>query len=114
MNDTTDQFVTLYRGDDMTQAFQLYRNDDPLDLTAATVISACFPNEDNTELTLGLGTGIAVVSGILGKLSVTITAAQSALLAPRDRMSIDFVVTIAGKVQTYTVPRALTILDRSC
>lgn len=114
MSTLLDLFAKLYRGDDMTQAFQLIKNDDPLDISAATVITACFPNEDGSELTLGLGTGITLLYGPLGKLTATITATQSALLAPRDRMDVDFVVTIAGKTQTYSVPRALTILDRSC
>ena len=110
-----DLFATLYRGDDLSQAIQLNLNGDPLDLSGmGTTVSVCLPNEDGSELTLTLGAGISLLAAQFGKIVFTISAAQSALLALRDRMDLDFVTVIAGKTQTYSVPRALTVLDRSC
>ena len=62
---------------------------DPYDLTGVYDIQTCFLNGDGTELMLGIqapNSGIAVVGNpVIGKIQITLTAAQTGLAASGSR-----------------------------
>jgi hypothetical protein len=89
---------------------------DPVNLTGAAAILCCFEKQDGTELQLGIGTGITVDNALLGKISIAITAAQSALLAVTDHETLELAITlVAGqdpiKIQ---VTDAYTVVASRC
>jgi hypothetical protein len=114
LNDTP--FVTLFRRDDFLQAFQLLKNGDPVDLSSGSPdIAICFPKEDGSgSFTYRIGSGITLLAASLGKFSLAIPKADSALISPLGRIDLDFVLTQSGKDQTYRFDKALLIADRQC
>jgi hypothetical protein len=90
---------------------------DPLDLTGITEISTCLLNDDGTELVLSLTGGQISVYGnpILGKISITLTAAQTALLAVDDSADLQVAFTYgAGQPSVLTIPGAYNIIATDC
>ena len=89
---------------------------DPVDITGATEIKACFTNQDWTQLELSLTGGqIQVLSGILGKVQLNLTAAQTALLAMVENETLELLIKIGMndpvKVQ---IQNAYSILETIC
>lgn len=82
--DLTDQDpITINQGSDVNFFARLVSSDtkDPYDLTSLVSCVAQFRNADNTFLSLALGTGVTVASpATIGKLQITLTAAQTLLL----------------------------------
>lgn len=72
------------------------KNDDPIDLTTVTAISTCFKNISGPNLAVSLTGGIAIIGNpILGKIEITLTAAETALLAPcADGADLELSVTL--------------------
>lgn len=68
---------------------------DPVDFTGVTQISTCFLKSDGTELMLSLtGLAIAIVgSPLLGRLSIALTSAQTALLAAIENGTLELTIT---------------------
>ena len=90
---------------------------DPLDLTGITAISTCFLNDDGSELSLSLAGGEIAVYGnpVLGKISITLTAAQTALLAVDDRATLQVAFTYgAGQPIVLQIPMAYSIIATDC
>ena len=89
---------------------------EPVDITGAVEVTCCFLNNDGTELSLSLSAAqIQVLSGILGKLQVNLTAAQAAALAVVDYETLEFAITIGAtdpfKVQ---IPAAYSVIPAGC
>jgi hypothetical protein len=87
---------------------------DPYDLTAATPITCCFLNADKTFLTLGLATGIAITTALLGKLTLTLTAAQTALLAEVANATLELSITKSSKIVKVQIPKAYSVVAKVC
>lgn len=71
---------------------------DPVDLTGITEITTCFQKADGTELMLSFTGGAVSILGspLLGKLSISLTAAQSALLALVDTAVLEISLIYSG------------------
>lgn len=89
---------------------------DPISLALATAVTTCFLNTDGSELMLGLGTGITIVGDAnLGKLQISLTAAQTALLSVQKYLTLEITIVISGgdpiKVQ---IPQSYNVLQTVC
>ena len=84
------------------------------DLTPVTVLTACFERQDGTSLTLGIGTGIVVLSAIYGRIQVSITAAQSALLSQVDNATLALSITTTGDPVGVLIPNAYSVVQSPC
>jgi hypothetical protein len=76
--------IEIIRGSQITFYVRLKnpRTKDPIDLTNLTAAEIILENLDGTELTLSLGSGIAVSgNALLGKLAISLTSAQAQALA---------------------------------
>ena len=111
MNNPT--YINLAKGDDLSQLLQLLQNDVCTDITGATEISMSFANADQTVLTKKLSTGgISITNAAQGKITLVLTAAQTALLQEIALADMFCVVTLGGKNQTYIFSQALTVYSR--
>jgi hypothetical protein len=107
---------------DINPPFNVYLKQDtitfqPFDLTEVTEITCCFENLDGSELMLTLESGISIVGNpLLGVLLVTLTAVQTALLAPVTEETLELSLifgddTDPTKVQ---IPKAYYVVDSIC
>lgn len=87
----------------------------PYDLTAVTAMTCCFQNDDGTDLILTLGSGLSVSgSAVLGQLLVTITAAQTALLALVDNATLTLRLTKTGDPFPLVIENAYSVVPNGC
>lgn len=88
---------------------------DPLDLTGVTALSTCFGNADGSELALTLGSGITILSAVIGKIEIDITSAQSTLLTPIVAATLELTITYPSsdpiKIQ---IPNAYSVIASVC
>ena len=99
------------RDNDFTVRLLNKTTGDPLDLSTATAITIELPNADGSTLELALALGITLVgTGVLGKFQVSVTEAQSALLAEVTNETICGSYTIASKKRGYRVLNSLSII----
>ena len=86
---------------------------DPLDLTGCTEIVVNLPKADGTTLQLKLTGGkVSVVTALLGKFNVTISAVDSALLLVGTLQTFDVTFTLAGgTVLTVTFEQCLSVFQ---
>ena len=91
---------------------------DPYDLTTCTAISTCFQNTDGTELMLSLLSGVAIVSpATFGKITITGTAAQAALLAVVQLATLQLSLTFSGDPSNpivVQIPNAYNVNQTQC
>ena len=84
---------------------------DPYDLTNATIIQATFPNEDGTNLTIDLTSGISIQTpATIGKLTVTLLNAQTTLLKT-GVVSFEISMTVSGKKTVVQFPNKLNAIS---
>lgn len=90
---------------------------DPVDLTGITQIRTCFQNADGTELMLTYTGGAVAIIGnpILGKLSISLTSAQTALLALVDAgtLQISLVYGSADPIPIQ-ISQAYSVVQSQC
>jgi len=86
----------------------------PFDLTGATPITCCFKNATGADLVLGLGTGIAITTALAGKLTLSLTAAQTALLATFTDATLQLTITQAGIKSKIQIESAYSVVDSVC
>lgn len=90
-------------------------NGDPLDITNHSEITACFLNADNTLLSLSLGLGIDKETPFaIGKIKITITAAQSLLLAEVKNTTLELALTNAGLINKVQIKSAYSVIAKVC
>lgn len=91
---------------------------DPIPLTPMYDIKSCFMNADGTELTLSLLTGGITILGDanLGKLSIAMTAAQTALLQLIDSgtLEVDLIATMGADATKIQIPQAYSVVQSVC
>lgn len=88
---------------------------DPFDLTSITQIVSCFFNADGTELMVSLlGGQIAIVGNpVLGKISITLTSAQTVLLALTDSQTIELAIGATNPIKIQ-IQNAYAVLPTVC
>lgn len=112
LNQQTNE--TIYRGEDKTIVVYLYDEDtfEPIDLTSYDQFLLCLPNDDATTLSK---TG-ASATPTLGKISFSITAAESTLLAAQDN-SLVLRLNITGgptiNIEEFSA-NVISVVDASC
>jgi len=82
-------------------------NNEPFDLTQTTAIAANFYNADGTILTVA-GT---VVVAQAGKMSIALTAAQTAALLAQTPVPFSIVLTTTGGILAVNMPNQLAVQD---
>lgn len=88
---------------------------DPIDLTGYAEISACFTNSNGSELLATLTGGEISVLGdpLLGKILITLSAAQTTLLALVDSATLEITLGTVNppKIQ---IENAYSVLNTVC
>lgn len=91
---------------------------DPIPLTPMYNIKSCFMNADGTELMLDLLGGAITILGDpnLGKLSIALTAAQTALLQLVDTatLEVDLIATLGADPKKIQIPQAYSVVQSVC
>jgi hypothetical protein len=90
---------------------------DPVDLTGITEITTCFLQSDNTELMLSKTGGQITIIGspFLGKLSIYLSAANSALLQAVDTATLQLsLVYGTDDPILIQIPTAYAVVDSTC
>jgi len=85
---------------------------DPWDLTGLTEVSTCFEKQDGTELTVSLTGGQFVVVGspLLGKLALTLSAAETTNLKPTQGVkTMELTLTYTGDPVATDIPMAYEV-----
>lgn len=109
----------IYLGDDISQLLGVELNGDPVDITSASEIEIDFPNDPAQNppnpifAATKTGGEISITDGPLGKLTLTLASAVTALLRPQQGFDVDIIVTIAGKETTYRIEAGANLKLRS-
>lgn len=109
--------IKIIQGGEMTFFVRLINKQtgDPFDLTGATAITTCFYNTDGTELNLSLGSGISIVSPApIGKLQISLSAAQTALLDVISDQILEISVEFGGDPTKIQIFNAYSVLESVC
>lgn len=89
--------VKVVKGEDRVLNFQISDEETQgyFDLTTATEITVCFKNQDLTTLSKTMGGGaVSIVTAVAGKLSVTLTDTETALLYADDAVAIYIMIDV--------------------
>jgi hypothetical protein len=108
--------VNIIKGEDkdITVRLESKASGDPYDLTSVTAITCCFANADASKLSLSLSAGIVVVTALIGKITITLTAAQTALLAEVSNATLEISTTKAGKIAKTRIEKAYSVIAKIC
>ena len=107
--------VSIQQGEDKTIIVRVKNSDnDPIDLSSASAITATFQNTDGTELECTLGDQISLVSGVLGKFQIELSATETAALLQGTNMDLPISYTIASKKKIKCIERVLSVGDCQC
>lgn len=110
MSCETQKPVKVVQGEDKIIDLKIRdENGDPYDLTGYSAIEAKFKNTDGTLLTLAVGTGVTVVSAILGRIQLSLTDLQTAELKAGDFMDFEVKITIGTSTQIVQFLRMLSV-----
>lgn len=103
--------VTIYRGEDFSITFYLYdaATFEPVDLTGKTV-NAVLSNFDNTRAAFA---GTFVTDGTDGKFSITMTDAETTLLASGNAIhfQLEITTTSSGDIDIEVLTNIVAIVD---
>jgi hypothetical protein len=107
--------ISIIQGEDaeITIRYQL-ENQDAYDLSAVTAITAEFRKTDGTVLTKTLLNGIVIVGGLPqnGKIAVTLTAVETALLKCGSGLDIETSLTEGVIIKIVQFPGQLEVLKQ--
>lgn len=109
--------VKVIKGEDRVLNFQISDEDTQgyFDLTTATAITACFKNQDLTTLSKTLASGaVAIVTAIAGKLSVTLTDTETALMYADDAAPVYIMIDVGStrRIVTKGLEMALSVEEK--
>lgn len=108
---TKTMTVELYQGEDRSFGMKVRdHHDDPVDLTGATGVTVTFPGT-TTPVVCDLTDGVTVVAGTLGKLTVEISAANTALMKVGKNQSFTVEYELDGLITARRLVRALTVFE---
>jgi hypothetical protein len=106
--------VTIIKGEDKDLVIRLTKqsNGEPFDITSISAATVKFKNTDGTDLTLTLSDGVEITGdGKLGKLTASISAAESALLLGVLNKTLEVSFTLNAKVNKVQIDRAYSIVE---
>lgn len=110
---TVTRVVKIVQGEDKTVNLRLRdENGDPFDITGATPLKAIFKKTDGTLLEKGLGTGVVIVNGPAGKLTVDLEDADTALLKVGEFQDFEVEINIGTAKTIVQFQKALTVRRR--
>lgn len=119
--DTTsaqNKTISIIQGSDRSFNVNILRKNTlkPFDLTAATEITACFPNEDGTTLMVSLtNTEIEIVGDpMLGEIKIKLNNTQTAALEEGDDLSIQIDIDIGPDKSIVQLVGVLTVIESLC
>lgn len=111
--------VTIIKGEDRDILLRITdkATSQPFDLTAANAINARFKNQDDTVLIKPLQTGsVSIISAPSGKISVSLSAAETALLKAKEAQDFEVEISIgtppSAKLTVVQFLQALTVKSR--
>ena len=116
------QILTIIRGDTIDEVVQLRIINKATDVPNSFVIEAGsdidlrFPGEVSTVVLSTSNVGeISIIDANIASISFNMSPVKSALLKTGKSQSIDVIVTqgISGKIQTATMSKILTVVDRA-
>ena len=85
----------------------------PFDLSSATEIKALFSNADGSVLTVTMTGGqIVILNGCAGKIKVSLTDLQTALLNVGEAQSFELEIHIGTVISIVQFVGSITIIDR--
>lgn len=101
---------------DFTVRINSVASGDPLDLTSVVEISTCFKNADGTELMLTKTGGDIVVVGdpLLGKIKVSLSDVETALLGLVDNETLEVTVDLGAGPLKVQIPNAYSVIESIC
>lgn len=107
----TPEYFTVITDEDRVLPLQLLKkNNRPYSLAGVTEIRARFVKNDNTVLEVTLtGLSIAIVDSAAGRITVSLTDAQVALLKVKDRQDFDIIVEKGSEKRRGKARAALTV-----
>lgn len=112
--DCDQEFVEYIKGADFTQVLQLRKNGDPFDITGVTEIEIKIKKEDDTIFSAKLTTShIVVMSSVAGKISLSWSDTEGALLKAISRGTFDAIVDIGSTRKIFRFKNALTISSQA-
>ncbi len=106
------QTVSIIKGEDKEIQIRLASAEtgDPYDLTDVTAVTCNFTNTDLSNLALSLSAGIAITTALAGKLTMTLTAAQTALLLLSSNSTMQLNLTKNAKITKVQIPKAFSVI----
>lgn len=109
------ELIQIIKGDDVKIDVSI-KNEDltPYDLSSVTAATACFINADDSSLSLTLGSGVSVLDAVAGKLRVSISDTESALLKANEEASFEVQIDESGDKQSFQFIESLCIKERIC
>lgn len=104
------QPIRVVQGEDKTIDLKIRDSDnDPFDLTGYTTIVAKFKNTDGSLLSLAVGTGVTVLSAVLGRLQLNLSDAQTALLKAGEFLDFELQITIGTSTRIVQFLRSIHV-----
>jgi hypothetical protein len=108
--------IKIVKGEDKTITIQLISEEDKsyYDLSDATGIAVAFKQQSGSALSKELDAGVSIVSALAGKISVTLTDTETALLKEGELLPI-YVTLDVGSTKTIVVSgleKALTVVAK--
>lgn len=106
------EIVKIFKGGKKTFTIDLERDNDPLDLGAATEIAVRILSEAGAaqELTL-TGAEVSILNATLGKIQVEAPAAKTALMKAGEEQTIEVRVTEAGDPEIIQIEESVTVIS---
>ncbi len=110
--------ISIIQGSDRSFNVNILRKNTlkPFDLTTATEIVACFPNEDGTTLMLSLtGAEVEIVGDpMLGEIKIKLNNTQTAGLEEGEDLGIQIEIDLGADKSIVQLKGVLTVLESLC
>lgn len=110
---TVTKVVKIVQGEDKSINLRLRdENGDPFDITGADPLKAIFKKTDGTLLEKGIGTGVAIVNGPAGKLTVDLEDADTSALKVGEFQDFEVEINIGSDKTIVQFQKSLTVKKR--
>ena len=101
--------IEINQGEDKTISLRVRDSvNDPVDLTTLTAAIATFTGTSG-NVTVSLGSGITVVSAVLGKLSIVLTEVETAALKVGNNQDFCLDLIFGTDTKKKKIPRAIRL-----
>jgi hypothetical protein len=102
---------TIIKGSDRVLTLKVFKGESALDMTGATGLKAIFIKGDSTLLEL-ITPNVTQSAAGAGEVQVTLSAANTALLAEGENQTIELEFTLAAKLYIVQFIESYTVLKR--